>query len=177
MTDLFFHDDGIMFEAACEPYPGGCGVDSLTFKSFTLRWMAVTAQLVPELADTIWPLIESSAKGAAGQCDGGDTGNTCGYHWNTTTWDGTSGVGQQMSALAPIQASMIPLKNLKAPLTLATGGTSKGDPDAGTTSDGEETNINPEATREITTGDKAGAGIVTALLLAGTLGGTYWLVK
>lgn len=174
--DDVFHRDGIMIEAACEPYTGGCGTDALTFKSFTLRWMAVTAQLVPSLADTIWPLIRNSATGAAGQCDGGDAGTTCGYHWNTTTWDGTQGVGQQMSALAPIQAMMIPAKGLAAPFTLDTGGTSKADPNAGTDVEGAgEGTGNDAATMKITEADRAGAGIVTFLVLVGMLMGTYLL--
>ena len=173
-----FHRDGVMIEAACEPYAGGCGTDALTFKSFTIRWMVVTAQLVPALADTIWPLIRGSAEGAAGQCDGGESGRTCGYHWNTTTWDGTQGVGQQMSALAPIQAMMIPANDLQAPLTLDTGGTSKADPNAGTDVEGsgQDDKKNKAATEKITDGDRAGAGILTFLVLVGMLLGTYLMV-
>lgn len=172
-----FHRDGVMIEAACEPFAGGCGTDALTFKGFTIRWMVVTAQLVPEVADIIWPLIKNSAQGAAGQCDGGDGGTSCGYHWNTTVWDGSTGVGQQMSALAPIQAMMIPAKNLAAPFTLNNGGTSKSDPNAGSdtsSSDGSGSGSH-EATRKITGADRAGAGILTFLAVAGTLIGTYLL--
>ena len=167
-----------MIEAACEPYQGGCGTDALTFKSFTIRWMVVTAQLVPEVAETIWPLIRNSAQGAAGQCSG-DGGTTCGYHWNETQWDGTQGVGQQMSALAPIQAMMIPAKELQAPLTLDTGGTSKADPNAGTDVEGNNDDGREPikaATRKITDGDRAGAGIVTVLVLVGMFAGTFFLV-
>lgn len=164
-----------MIEAACEPYAGGCGTDGLTFKSFTVRWMVVTAQLVPEVADTVWPLIKNSAEGAAAQCVG-DSGTACGYHWNETTWDGTTGVGQQMSALAPIQAMMIPAKNLAPPLTLDTGGTSKADPNAGTDVDGSDSDAGSKAaTSKITGADQAGAGILTFLAIAGTLVGAYAL--
>lgn len=163
-----------MVEVGCEPY-NNCNTDGLTFKSFTLRWLAITTQLVPETADTIWPYIQASANGAAGQCDGSDNYN-CGYHWTTTTWDGTTGVGQQMSALAAVQANMLTVDNLFAPLTLDTGATSKGDASAGTGS--VTTNQGSSwLTRKITTGDKAGAGILTFLLLVVTLGGTYWLVS
>lgn len=172
---VFFPKDDIMVEVGCENYPGGCNTDGLTFKSFTLRWLAITTQLVPQTADIIWPYIQASANGAAGQCDGGDDGSWCGYHWTTTVYDGSGlGVGQQMSALAAIQANMIQVDDLPLPLTLKTGGTSKSDGSAGT-SDGSST-INPIYTRPITTADKAGAGIVTALVLAFLISGTYWLV-
>ena len=170
-----FHRHGVMVEAACEPYAGGCGTDALTFKSFTIRWMVVTAQLVPSLAGKIWPLIRNSAEGAAGQCSG-DGGSTCGYHWNETQWDGTQGVGQQMSALAPIQAMMIPATDLQAPLTLDTGGTSKADPNAGTDADDPgDKKGNSEATRKITGADRAGANFVTFLMVVGMLAGTFVL--
>ncbi|KAH9845588.1 glycoside hydrolase family 76 protein [Teratosphaeria destructans] len=166
----------IFVEVTCEPY-GTCTTDDWTFKGFTSRWLAVTAQLVPSVADQIWPYLQASGKGAAGQCDGGTDGITCGFEWNTTTWDGTYGVGQQMSALSAIGATMLALKDngLGAPYTTDTGGTSVSDPNAGTdsSSDSGESAI---YTKTITTGDRAGAGILTALALILTLGGAAWLV-
>ncbi|KAI7272087.1 glycoside hydrolase family 76 protein [Hortaea werneckii] len=174
--------DDIMVEVACEPY-GTCTTDQFTFKGFTMRWLAVVAQLVPSTASTIWPLIRASAKGAAGQCDGGTDGVTCGMTWNTTTWDGSYGVGQQMSALAAVQANMITIDDLKPPYTTDTGGTSKGNPSAGTGSDsgggaggGSGGASSRVYTDPITSGDKAGAGILTALMLLFTLGGAAWMV-
>ena len=161
----------IIAEVGCEP-ENNCNTDGLTFKSFTLRWLAMTTQLVPETWDTIWPYIAASAEGAAGQCSGDN--NECGYHWDTETWDGSTGVGQQMSALAAVAANMITVDDLSPPLTLKTGATSKGNPNAGTGVTTEDTG-SPWLTKPITTGDKAGAGILTALLLAYTVGGAYWL--
>ncbi|KAK5135331.1 hypothetical protein LTR08_005435 [Meristemomyces frigidus] len=167
--------DKIMVEIICEPF-GTCDTDDYTFKSFTLRWLAVAAQLAPTLAPTIWPYIQASAQGAAGQCDAA-AGFTCGFEWNTTTWDGTSGVGQQMSALAAIQANMITVDSLAAPYTKDTGGTSVGDPTAGTgTSSGSDSAEEGFATGAITTADRAGAGILTAMALVLTLGGAVWMV-
>ena len=140
VTNIFFRENDIMVEAGCEP-ENNCNTDGLTFKSFTLRWMSLAAQLVPSLADQIWPYIKASAEGAAGQCDGGADGQMCGYHWTTTTWDGSSGVGQQMSALAAINANLIPLEGLGGPLTLKTGATSKQDPNAGT-GEGQSWDVN-----------------------------------
>ncbi|KAK5110592.1 hypothetical protein LTR85_000992 [Meristemomyces frigidus] len=179
LTRFFPTADGqdIMVEVTCEPY-GTCDTDDYTFKSFTLRWLATTAQLVPSLSAQIWPYIAASGAGAAGQCSGGTDGITCGFEWNTTTWDGTYGVGQQMSALSAIQANLIPVSDLKAPVTKATGGTSVGDPSAGTgsSSGGDSTSADGVTTKVITTGDKAGAGILTAVALVLTLGGAGWMV-
>lgn len=135
---------------------------------------------MPEYYDRIFDVLKVSAKGAAGQCSGGAAGRSCGREWNSTTWDGVSGVGEQMSALAIVQAMMIDIGGLAAPVGSTTGGTSKGDPNAGTgTSSGGPagaTDIPAVATRAITMKDKAGAGFVTALFLIFTLGGGYWLI-
>lgn len=85
----------IMSEIECEA-ASNCDNDESSFKAYTARWMAVTAQLAPFTAATITPLLQASSVGAAGQCVGGDNGQMCGRRWYTTTWDGTSGVGQQV---------------------------------------------------------------------------------
>ena len=167
----FFPRNEIMVESGCEPY-NSCTTDGLTFKSFTLRWLALCAELVPDTASTIWPYIQASAAGAAGQCDGGDDGTQCGYHWTTTTYDGLTGVGQEMSALAAIQANMITVESLSGPLTLDTGATSKQNPAAN--ADDNEHKITPLA--PITTADKAGAWILTLIVIACVSAGTYWLI-
>jgi mannan endo-1,6-alpha-mannosidase len=138
----------------------------------------MTAQLVPSLADQIWPYIKASGVAAAAQCSGGADGNTCGMKWTQqAVWDGSSGVGQQMSALSAVGANMIRVGGLKAPFTRDTGGESVGDPNAGTDADvpagGEENHV---LTDPITMGDKAGAGILTALVLSFTLGGGWFLL-
>lgn len=165
----FIHDN-VLVEAGCEP-ENACSTNSLTFKSFTVRWLALCAQLVPSTASTIWPILQSSAAGAAAQCDGGDDGTFCGYHWYETAWDGSEGVGQQMSALAAINSVLIPLEGLPAPLTLSTGATSKSDPSAGTNLGNIGNTLAP-----ITTADRAGAGIATFLILVSLIAGTYWLL-
>lgn len=86
----------------------------------------------------------------------------CGEHWTAkSTYDGTTGVGQQMSALSVIQSTLI---NFAPPLlTNSTGGTSKGNPSAGT---GSKSSSDPFAVVPATNADKAGAGFVTALVIA-----------
>lgn len=98
---------------------------------------------------------------------------TCGYHWtHNSTWDGTYGVGQQMSALGVIQANLI--DEAADLVSNTTGGTSKGNAAAGTTS---TTSTSGNTITVVTTGDRAGAGILTALVLALLLGGVGFMIS
>ena len=95
-----------MYEQACEDVntKGTCDTDQQTFKAYLSRWMAATSKLVPWTASFITPKLQASAQAAAAQCDGGTDGTTCGEHWTAnSTWDGSYGLGQQMSALSVIQ--------------------------------------------------------------------------
>lgn len=166
--DLFFKDD-IMYEAACEP-SGNCNNDQRSFKAYLARWMAATTKVAPWAADQLLPRIRTSAIAAAKTCTGGDDGQQCGMKWYTGAFDKNLGVGEQMSALEVIQSNLI--KNVEGPLTNSTGGTSKGDSAAGTTGSGDTL----VSWTPITTGDKAGAGILTLLIIAGMLGGAWWLI-
>ncbi len=96
---LFFpsqYGGNIMSEIQCESTMV-CDQDQKSFKAYLARWMAVTSLLVPQTAELIIPKLQASAQAAAGQCDGGSTGSQCGTQWYTTTWDGSTGVGQQVS--------------------------------------------------------------------------------
>ena len=64
--------------------------------------------------------------------------------------------------------------NAKAPYTSKTGGTSKGDPGGGNT-DANDNDGTPKR-KAITGADKAGAGILTFLFVAGIIGGVSFLV-
>lgn len=75
-----------------------------------------------------------------------------------------------MNALEVIQSNLIDA--VRGPVTNTTGGTSIGDDNAGKTS-----KTNPLMYDGIHTADKAGAGILTALVLVGLLGGGYWIVS
>lgn len=159
-----------MVETSCEQ-GGSCETDQKSFKAYLARWMTASTQVAPFIAEQLRPKIEASAKGAAQQCSGGNTGSSCGMRWvDGDKYSGTTGVGEQMAALEAIQSVLI--ENAEPPLTMKTGGTSKGDANAGSESD--ET-FSPNW-KEITTADKAGAGILTTLLLGGMLGGSAWLV-
>jgi len=156
-----------MYEVACEP-SNNCNVDQLSFKAYLSRWMAATTKVAPWTADQILPLLASSAQAAAQSCSGGN-GNpvVCGTKWTTGTYDGVTGVGQQMSALEVIQSNLI--KKVSGPVSNSTGGTSQGNPSAGTGSSSAPVN----APGRIGTKDKAGAGILTAIVIVALLGGGY----
>lgn len=176
--DTFFNNDGkVIVEVSCEPNNNCDSQPNWTvFKSVTLRWLATTTQLVPQLADTLWPYLEASAKGAAGQCDG-DGGTTCGYHFSTTTWDGTSGLGQEMTALAAVGMPLIRLKNLPAPLTIATGAKSNTSLTANGANVGTVADVPGWVKGPITTADKAGAAILTIMVVVVTVVGGWWVAK
>ncbi|KAF2136167.1 glycoside hydrolase family 76 protein [Aplosporella prunicola CBS 121167] len=95
----------IMYEATCEPY-GTCNTDQLSFKAYLAQWMAKTSVLAPFTKDTIQPLLQASAQGAAAACSGGEDGETCGYRWDVG-FDGNSGLGQQLAALEVIQSLLV----------------------------------------------------------------------
>jgi hypothetical protein len=78
---------------------------------------------------------------------------------------------QQMTALSVVGANLI--DSSMVPLTADTGGKSASDPNAGTSAP-----IFPhDEFPEITTADRAGAGILTVLVVFGMAGGAYWLVS
>ena len=167
--DVFFQNN-VMYEVACEPQ-AMCDTDQQSFKAYVARWMAATIKVAPWTQPLLWPKLEASAQAAAAQCSGPD--NACGLQWTKgSQYDGLTGVGQQMSAMEVIAGMLI--NNVAGPVTHSTGGTSVGDPNAGS---GQNDNpSNPLATSPVTTGDKAGAGFLTAVILIGILGGAWWMI-
>jgi mannan endo-1,6-alpha-mannosidase len=166
-----------MYERACEPV-GTCQVDQKSFKAYFARWMAATTQMAPFTYDIIMPRLRASALAAAKTCTGGPNGTSCGLKWTDQKWDGSRGLGEQMSALEVLQSNLI--HEVAPPVTDANGGTSKGNPAAGSGRNGGDSvsqgKLGDTRTREITTADRAGAGVLTTLFLAGLVGCTSWLV-
>ena len=160
----------IMFEVACEDI-NTCNIDQRSFKAYLARWMAAAAVKAPFTYPSLKPILEASANAAISTCNGGDDGNQCGLRWWRGTNDGSVGVGEQMSALEVVQSNLITVA--PGPVSADTGGTSKGDPNAGSTS-----KINPEDLHqsEITTADRTGAAIISVMIIAFVAGGAWWLV-
>ncbi|KAH8195532.1 hypothetical protein TruAng_010292 [Truncatella angustata] len=168
----YFFPNGSAIEVACE-FAGTCTVDMLSFKGFLHRWLQSTSFLAPYTAEKITPLLRSSAQAAVNQCTGGSSGQMCGFKWASGYFDSgvpgkETGAMQQMSVLGAL-ISLLPHPN-DGLLTNTTGGTSKGDPNAG--SDLED---HLPKLRDITTGDQAGAAIVTIILVIGGGLTYFWL--
>ncbi|KAK6857367.1 mannan endo-1-6-alpha-mannosidase DCW1-like protein [Apiospora arundinis] len=162
-----FFQNGIAFEISCETHMT-CTTDMLSFKGYVARWMATMTKIAPFTTDTVMNTLKTSAAAAIKTCTGGPTGRACGFGWTTGAFDGSMGAGQQMDVLGTVSSLLI--KEAKPPLTNGTGGTSTGDYNAGIGGDDFMGHTAP-----ITTGDKAGAAILTILLLGGAGGLFGWM--
>ncbi|KAK7700180.1 hypothetical protein SLS57_012178 [Botryosphaeria dothidea] len=167
-----FFDNNIMVEKACE-VGNTCNIDQRTFKAYLARWMASAIKVAPWTADLLQPYLEASRQAAASACnDKGDGTAECSLRWTKGAFDGTSsvGMGENMAALEMIGTALVDL--VPGPVTNDTGGTSKGNPNAGLSSPDTPTeNVEP-----IGTADRAGAAIITILLMGGMLAGAYWML-
>lgn len=164
-----------MYEQACEDNgsTGNCDTDQTSFKAYLSRWLAATVKIAPFTRSKIMPWLQASAAAAALQCDA-DNDATCGLHWTwNSTNDGLSGVGEQMAGLAIIQANLI--DEAVELVTNDTGGTSVGNSNAGTGSSSSGSSGTVTETT-VTTAGKAGAGVLTAVMLMGVIAGTSFLI-
>ncbi|KAI2470257.1 glycoside hydrolase family 76 protein [Annulohypoxylon bovei var. microspora] len=179
-TTGFFFDDGIVVERPCESF-NSCDYDQQSFKGYLMRWMASASQMAPYTFDTLMPLVQSSATAAAQQCSGspaateykGPAGTACGFKWTAkATYDGLSGVGEQMSALSALQYTLVKKQAVKAPVTADTGGTSVGNVNAG-----RPVNEYMPTIAEITTGEKVAAGFLTTAIAFSVVGASFFVMK
>jgi mannan endo-1,6-alpha-mannosidase len=111
----FKNATNIMFEAACE-INHNCNVDQLSKKAYMARWLAGTSMMAPNTAGRIGSLLRASAAGAALACTGGPDNQTCGFHWYTGGFDGSTGLGQQLSAMEVMRALLV--NDTAPPMTL-----------------------------------------------------------
>lgn len=175
--DVFFPDSGqnqVMDEVAmhgCNEQDT-CTADQPSYKAYLARWLATTTQMAPQTYDRIYPLLQASAKGAAAQCSGGEDGITCGRTWLDGTYDGHVGVGEQMSALSVIQANLI--QKVAPPVDSDNGGTSEGNPNAGTGNGAAEEK--PDKFEPPTKAGMAAAWLLTVGVLLSLAGGGAWAV-
>ncbi|TGO39629.1 hypothetical protein BHYA_0050g00140 [Botrytis hyacinthi] len=166
--------NSIITEQACEAV-NKCDTDQLSFKAYFTAWLASTSILAPFTAQSIFPILQSSAKAAGGQCAG--TGGACGFKWTEGTFDGNVGVGQQMSALGAIQSAMVAVPGTDnariGPVTNSTGGTSVGDSGAGSGKMGRE-GVGVQVV--VTKGDRVGAAVATVAVLMSLCGGAAFMI-
>lgn len=127
------------------------------------------SQIVPaNVTDATMAKFKTSAVAAGQQCSGGDDGKHCGIRWTKRAeWDQTQGLEQEMAVLGVLNSVMVPFK-AKGPYNTDNGGESQPDPNAGKDDDPK--------TRSITTGDRAGAGIVTAIFIGTWVAGLSWAI-
>ncbi|QUC20518.1 uncharacterized protein UV8b_04759 [Ustilaginoidea virens] len=169
-----FFPNNTAYEVPCEGSngKGTCTRDMLSFKGYVHRWLAVVTQIAPHTRDKILPVLRASTAAAIKQCTGGASGRQCGFYWILGRFidpavDKTTGAGEAMNVLGAVSSLLI--DEAVPPLTNKTGGTSKGDATAGG-KDNFERPLKP-----ITMADKAGAGVVTFLLLGGAAGMFVWM--
>ncbi|KAI9041442.1 glycoside hydrolase family 76 protein [Aspergillus affinis] len=161
--------NGVMSETLCEPNEV-CNDNEILFKGLVVHWLAFISVIVPSTYDTIFPKLQASAQAAAQSCSGKGN-NTCGVRWYENKWDGWVGMEEQIIATSAIVSALV--KNDKSgPVTSKTGGNSTSNPNAGDgDGDKDKTQMKP-----ITTGDRAGAGILTVLFAGVWLGMVGWLL-
>ncbi|KAI1862207.1 uncharacterized protein JN550_010363 [Neoarthrinium moseri] len=159
-----------LIEPACGDATATCTVDMRSFKGYTHRWLATTAQLAPFTAKRIRIILKSSTQAAVNQCTGGANGRMCGFQWASGTFTGPPGAGEQMNVVAALSSLLSLLdQGINAPVTNSTGGTSTGDPNAG---------VRKPLTQQpfsITVSDKVGAFIITAVLALGASVMLIWM--
>lgn len=166
----FFPNGDVFEDITCEPIKK-CNFNEILFKGLTSSWLAFTALLVPDTAAQIKPKLASSAMAAAKSCTGNNN-NSCGITWYQNKWDGSTGMEQEISATNVFLANMINFDTgTFGPVTSKTGGSSSSDPNAGEGKSGDSDKEKP-----ITTGDKAGASILTLIFVFGWAGTMAWMM-
>ncbi|KLU86540.1 mannan endo-1,6-alpha-mannosidase DCW1 [Magnaporthiopsis poae ATCC 64411] len=163
----FFPDD-VAYEIACET-GNTCTTDMLSFKGYLHRWLSTATRIAPFIHDKTLAVLRKSTAAAVETCTGGDNKRTCGFKWSTKAFDGSVGAGQQMNVLGAVTSLLI--DDVSPPLTNATGGTSIGDPNAGTHSTPHQ------VFAPITDGDRAGAAFLTIAVLGGAAFMFGWMNK
>lgn len=149
-----------------------CDTDMLSFKAYLARSLAATTQMAAFTMKQIMPVLAASAAAAALQCSGGANGRMCGLQWTKgAEWDGSQGAGQQMAAMEVVLSNMINFS--KPPVTSETGGTSIGDPSAGT----QPPTVSTEIVTVTGRADMAGAGILTVLTISGMMSLFVWICR
>lgn len=171
-AEAFFFKNSVMYESVCQgDNTYTCNSDQRCFKSIFSRMLGLTSVLVPSSQSTVDNLLKQSALAAAASCSGGTDGHTCGLNWNKMANDGVYGLGEQMSALEVIQQLLIHEK--PAPFTESNGGSSIGDANAGLNT--SSTNV-LQNKLNIQTKDRAGAAVITAVILLILVGGSIWML-
>lgn len=164
----YFFKDNIMQETTCQQ-TNNCNTDQRTFRSLFSRCLGLTASMAPSTNSTIFEWLQTSANHAAQSCSGGTDHVTCGEDWSHNGWDNKYGLGEQMSALEVMMAVI--MHDYPKPYKASSGGTAQSEPESGLDTQ-DKVNQNKI---HVKTKDKAGAGILTAIVLLILLAGSVWM--
>ncbi|RDW91055.1 mannan endo-1,6-alpha-mannosidase-1 [Coleophoma crateriformis] len=107
----FDNSTNIMYEQACETV-NTCNNDQYSFKAYLARFMWKSTLMASFTTSAITTFLTTSAEAAAQACSGPANGfsidgQTCGQKWYVGGYDGSVGVGQQLSALEAIHGLLI----------------------------------------------------------------------
>lgn len=184
--------DSVLYEPACMSLgPNGrltCTNDQRCFKAVFLQLVGNTMYMLPQAKNLMWDKLSTTAQAASWSCSGGYDGHTCGLNWTYSGYDGNAGLGEQICALGAFNAILAPEKskiyraadlpelyqasNSSANQTESSQGSVYGYGDAGANS---TQNVTAHKLN-LDTGDKAGAGVLTAVVLLFLIGSSAWLV-
>ncbi|WPV13920.1 Mannan endo-1,6-alpha-mannosidase DCW1 [Fulvia fulva] len=107
----------ILYEVACQP-SDNCYVDQKAYRTRLARAMGNARHLayqsshsvngtgVNAYIERITSILQTSATAAASQCTGGEIGTACGSDWVSREFDGSTGLGEDLSALEVILANL-----------------------------------------------------------------------
>ncbi|KAK6515831.1 hydrolase 76 protein, variant 2 [Arthrobotrys megalospora] len=171
-------DTGAIKEIQCQE-TDTCNADQRSFKAYLIRWMGYTAQVAPYTYSSIMQTIRKNAELAAATCTGQPGGTACGLKWNVgPQWDGKHGLGEQISAMEVIQNTAPSVAPVGYLFNKDNGGKSKSNPGGQGGTKRVKSPFDTKSTYyryvlpnyNITGADRAGAAIITLLVIAG-LGG------
>ncbi|PHH65021.1 hypothetical protein CDD81_3419 [Ophiocordyceps australis] len=149
-----------------------CVRDQLLHKGVVHRWLVTVAQVAPFTNDKIAPVLRASGEAALRQCNRGDNGRLCGFQWTSGQGDAAPNVGTQMTALSAVISTLYNKEQVSPPVTHDSGGTSEGDNSAGS----EDTEKDMMEKKPITTAGKAGASILTLMVVVGFCSVLGWMI-
>lgn len=168
-------NNSIAYEPNCEPQRM-CNTDQKCMKGYSHRWLSVATQLAPQIKAKIQPVLQKSVEAAVAQCTGGPTGRKCGFFWRdgvyvdpeakTALSVPTTGACETMSVFGAV-ISMLLIDSGPPPVTLRDGGISN-------STNNIYKDKTPNQFSPITTADKAGAAIVTIIIVAAGLLPLLW---
>jgi mannan endo-1,6-alpha-mannosidase len=117
-------------------------------------------------------ILQRSAEGAAKQCSGGEAGTTCGNDWGSGEWDGTEGLGEDLSALNVILGNLRVSGSLATTNSSASGSGGAAGNSTGTTANGGSGGVNGSGAVNGTTQSEGSASqiAVSSMVLAGAVG-------